>query len=399
MKPAELLARVFMIALLLAGGTLWWFVAPASASTGTIDAVNRYAWSANAGWLDFGTTQGNVQVTDSALTGYAWGENIGWISLNCSNDGSCGSVSYGVANDGSGNLSGYAWSANAGWINFDPAGGGVVINPSTGVFSGYAWGEDFGWISFNCETTDSCGTVEYEVSTDWRPATSPPVTTSSLPPSVSISPGGGSAYDLSINGGAPTTATTSVTLSLYGTAAYTMEVSNASTFAGAAWIPYVTTMSWALAPDPGMETVYAQFKAVGGVIVGSAQASTDLVPAGVLPSAPSSSSSLSDELKALQARLAALQALANQSTSSSTHFAFPRNLELWDRGADVTALQAFLIREDAGPAARALGKHGTSTTFGSLTYHALIELQQHAGITPASGYFGPKTRAWVNAHE
>jgi len=140
----------------------------ASATNGTIDPVSRYAWTENAGWLDFGTATGDVHVTDSALSGYAWGENIGWVSLNCSNDDSCETVDYGVQNDDEGNISGYAWTENAGWINFDPVGGGVTID-TNGEFAGYAWGENIGWIVFNCDTTDSCADVDYKVATDWRP--------------------------------------------------------------------------------------------------------------------------------------------------------------------------------------------------------------------------------------
>ena len=121
------------------------------------------------GWIDFGTSQGNVHVTDSELTGYAWGETAGWISLNCSNTSSCGTVYYRVGNNGEGVLSGYAWSENAGWIQFNPAGGGVTID-SGGNFAGEAWGETIGWIVFNCLTTNDCATVSYRVVTDWRPS-------------------------------------------------------------------------------------------------------------------------------------------------------------------------------------------------------------------------------------
>lgn len=145
----------------------------ASSTDGTIDGVNKYAWSENANWLDFGLSQGNIHVTDSALTGYAYGENIGWISLNCLNDSSCATANYGVANDGNGNLSGYAWSENTGWVNFKPAGGGVVIN-SSGEFTGQAYGENIGWVTFNCLTTSSCGTADYKVATDWRPRSARP---------------------------------------------------------------------------------------------------------------------------------------------------------------------------------------------------------------------------------
>jgi len=156
----------------------------ASITDGTIDSTYRYAWSENVGWIDFGTTEGDVHVTDSALTGYAWAENIGWISLNCSNDSSCGTVDYKVSNTSEGTLSGNAWTENNGWIDFNPTGGGVTID-SNGDFAGYAWGENIGWIVFNCATTSSCGAVDYKVKTDWRPQSARPSTTTTTP-----SPGG-----------------------------------------------------------------------------------------------------------------------------------------------------------------------------------------------------------------
>ncbi|MBI4094227.1 MAG: hypothetical protein HY436_00275 [Candidatus Liptonbacteria bacterium] len=174
------LSKPVALATLLLLGCGIGFAARASTTDGTVDATNRYAWSENTGWIDFGSTAGNIHITDSALTGYAWGENIGWVSLNCSNTSSCATVDYKVANNNEGTLSGYAWSENAGWIQFDPSAGGVTIN-SSGVFSGYAWGENIGWISFNCSNTTSCATVDYKISTDWRPASarSTPSTTTS----------------------------------------------------------------------------------------------------------------------------------------------------------------------------------------------------------------------------
>ena len=68
-------------------------------------------------------------------------------------------------------------------------------------------------------------------------------------------------------------------------------------------------------------------------------------------------------------------------------------------GNDVRDLQNLLIAEAGGPAAAKLKAHGTTKTFGTLTYNALIEFQKKAGIKPASGFFGPITRAYVNAVE
>ncbi len=139
------------------------FLVSASATNGTIDSTHKYAEAldSNVGTINFGLGIGNVHVTDSAVTGYAWGENIGWINLSPSNAG--------VTNNAEGTLSGHAWGEKVGWIKFNPPGGGVTIN-SSGEFLGYAWSDTVGWILFNCATNSSCGSNDFKVKTDWRPA-------------------------------------------------------------------------------------------------------------------------------------------------------------------------------------------------------------------------------------
>ena len=63
-----------------------------------------------------------------------------------------------------------------------------------------------------------------------------------------------------------------------------------------------------------------------------------------------------------------------------------RNLSYGMTGTDVAQLQQFLADENlySGP---------ITAFFGHLTQAALIAFQQQEGITPASGYFGPITRA------
>ena len=75
---------------------------------------------------------------------------------------------------------------------------------------------------------------------------------------------------------------------------------------------------------------------------------------------------------------------------------FVRNLSFGMQGNDVKQLQQFLISQNAGAAAEKLATHGTTKNFGALTLNALIEFQKKAGIKPASGYFGPITREYVN---
>ena len=124
-----------------------------------IDPYNdemQYAYGENVGWLNFEPNTGDgVQVEGDKLVGFVWAENVGWVSLSCENTGSCGTVNYGVTNDGSGNLSGYAWAENVGWISFscdntsscEMVGYGVIVG-SDGSFDGYAWAENIGWINF-----------------------------------------------------------------------------------------------------------------------------------------------------------------------------------------------------------------------------------------------------------
>jgi hypothetical protein len=142
---------------LLAGLVLALFGLAYAVTGSSIDPTDKWAWSTNAGWINFAPTctgcQG-VTVYADHLEGYAWGENIGWIRMGTHTGGGAhtyantSATDYGVNRDASGNLSGYAWGTNVGWINFNPTNGGVTIDPATGSFDGYAWGENVGWIHF-----------------------------------------------------------------------------------------------------------------------------------------------------------------------------------------------------------------------------------------------------------
>ena len=129
-------------------------VTAARAASGYIDPTNKWAWGTNIGWVNFSPTHGGVTVYDDHLEGYAWAENVGWIRLGTYDSGGAHTYAndaantYGVNNDGAGNLSGYAWGTNIGWINFNPSHSQVTIDPSTGSFDGYAWAENVGWIHF-----------------------------------------------------------------------------------------------------------------------------------------------------------------------------------------------------------------------------------------------------------
>jgi hypothetical protein len=74
---------------------------------------------------------------------------------------------------------------------------------------------------------------------------------------------------------------------------------------------------------------------------------------------------------------------------------FTTNLTIGSTGSDVTALQKILVNlEDlVMPAGVSFGY------FGNLTQTAVAKYQVANGITPAVGYFGPKTRGVMNASE
>ena len=79
---------------------------------------------------------------------------------------------------------------------------------------------------------------------------------------------------------------------------------------------------------------------------------------------------------------------------------FPRDLTLGSVGNDVHELQIFLNAHGFKIADSGLGSPGGETTvFGALTKKALIAYQTARDITPAVGYFGPKTRESVNAEQ
>gem|GEM_PF-2220138 len=129
-----------------------------SATKGVADNVSdfyRFAWSPAAGWLNFKADHHQVTIYDDHLEGYIWAENIGWIKVGTHELGGAhhyandSATTYGVNNDGNGNLSGYAWGENIGWINFKAQHNQVVIDMTTGTFNGYAWSENIGWIHFN----------------------------------------------------------------------------------------------------------------------------------------------------------------------------------------------------------------------------------------------------------
>ncbi len=236
------------------------FFAFASTTDGMIDTTYKYAWGANSGWINLGATNGNVHITDSALTGYAWSENYGWINLNPSNGG--------VSNNNEGTLSGNAWGQHLGWINF----AGVTIN-SSGQFSGSATvSVDNTKINFDC--------TRCTVKTDWRPAS----TRGAVAGATTSGGGGGgmpsdwyyppkapeAGFKATINNNAQYTNTPTITLNLAGgPEADRMVISNFPDFRDAVQELYSATKEWNLCQGlsscpEGAYAVYVKFIAPWG---------------------------------------------------------------------------------------------------------------------------------------
>ncbi|MEI7513019.1 MAG: peptidoglycan-binding domain-containing protein [bacterium] len=94
------------------------------------------------------------------------------------------------------------------------------------------------------------------------------------------------------------------------------------------------------------------------------------------------------ELQAMIASLSAQIAALSGTPSTPAAVTFTSNLTVGSKGAEVTALQNFLIGKGYNTLATGY--------FGPMTKAALAAYQTAKGITPAAGYFGPLTRTSVN---
>ncbi len=93
----------------------------------------------------------------------------------------------------------------------------------------------------------------------------------------------------------------------------------------------------------------------------------------------------------------ALSGSASAGAPSSPSGGYARNLQRGMLGEDVKTLQQFLNAHGFTIAPTGPGSAGNETTFfGGATRDALTQFQKAKGISPAAGYFGPKTRAAVS---
>ncbi len=70
------------------------------------------------------------------------------------------------------------------------------------------------------------------------------------------------------------------------------------------------------------------------------------------------------------------------------------NLTIGSIGSAVVTLQKFLIAKNIGSAKLVIA----DGSFGPITQRALADYQRSVGISPAAGYYGPITRAYIAAH-
>jgi len=106
--------------------------------------------------------------------------------------------------------------------------------------------------------------------------------------------------------------------------------------------------------------------------------------------APAARAATVDELQAqINALLAQISGM--QGANTSTAQLFTSDLTIGSTGPEVTSLQGWLISKGYSIPAGATGY------FGAQTQAALAAYQAANGISPGAGYFGPLTRAKVNA--
>jgi len=122
------------------------------------------------------------------------------------------------------------------------------------------------------------------------------------------------------------------------------------------------------------------------------------------PTPSASNAELGALLAQLRSLIAIFQSLGGTVTPAMSAFlnaspnaSFMRDLKAGSTGDDVKGLQVFLNTHGYAVASSGPGSPGNETTrFGAATRAALAKFQKANGISPAAGYFGPKTRAAVN---
>ena len=132
-----------------------------------------------------------------------------------------------------------------------------------------------------------------------------------------------------------------------------------------------------------LKSIMNTTKAFAGVVLGLALFAS--------AAAPASAQTTSAQTDALWAQVRALQAQIALLRGGAAGVSFTSNMTIGSSGTEVSRLQSFLIgRGHVIPA-------GATGYFGVQTQAAVAAFQRANGVAPAIGYFGPLTRAWINA--
>lgn len=133
----------------------------------------------------------------------------------------------------------------------------------------------------------------------------------------------------------------------------------------------------------------------GTVVYLTATSSASSTPA--MPSAATTSVTHATSVSSAAPSSTPITTPAPTLSASSSPFLIDR--QLWDKGPDILALQHFLNAHDFQLASSGPGSPGQeSDFFGMKTYQALETFQKTNGL-PATGYFGPLTRALINTRD
>ncbi len=127
--------------------------------------------------------------------------------------------------------------------------------------------------------------------------------------------------------------------------------------------------------------------ALGAVVV---PASASALTANEILQALSADPALLSQLQALLGGTATTGGTSSAGSLAAVQ-ALTKDLTIGSKGADVTALQTWLVEEGymVMPVGVPMGY------FGTLTQKALAQWQAENAVTPAAGYFGPKTRGVI----
>ena len=120
-------------------------------------------------------------------------------------------------------------------------------------------------------------------------------------------------------------------------------------------------------------------------------------------SQPAALETTQNTLASLQAALVKLLAQAKAEgiviSVPTSAASYARDLTVGVMGEDVRKLQKYLNKTGFTISVSGPGSTGSETDmFGALTKAALVKFQEAKGIAPAAGYFGPKTRAYIEAN-